>query len=97
MKQPEKIRLWFSIVGQLYTETNGFSTDVSKLSTAEIINLKPVDASIIEMAPFALQVVHPKQRTAFKAIIVYLTNLRERQAIAWAEFIETIENETANG
>ena len=97
MTPQDKIRLWFSIVAQIHHETGGFNLDISKLSTAEIVNLKPVDIAVIEMAPFAIQAVHPKQRAAVKRAIVYLTDLRERQAIAWAEFIQALENETANG
>jgi hypothetical protein len=93
----DKIRLWFSIVSQIHHETNGFKLDISKLSTAEIANLKPVDISVIEMAPLAVKAVHPKQRASVKRAIVYLTDLRERQSVAWAEFIQQLEKETANG
>ena len=97
MKPAEKIRLWFSIVSQIHRETDGFTLDISKLSIAEIVGIKPVDISVIEMAPFALKSVHPKQIAAVKKAIVYLTDLRERQAIAWAEFIASHKQETANG
>ena len=93
MKPSDKIRLWFSIVRQIQRETSGFKLDISKLSQSEIINLKPVDESVIEMAPYAIQAVHPKQRASIRQAIVYLTDLRERQAIAWAEFLQQLENE----
>lgn len=97
MTPQEKIRLWFSVVSQIHHETNGFKLDISKLSTAEIVDLKPVDISVIEMSPYAIQAVHPKQRASVKRAIVYLTDLRERQSVAWAEFMQKLEKETTNG
>lgn len=89
----ESIKVWLSIVSQIHYETNGFKLDLYKATDKQILEIKPVDQAIIDLAPEALKCVHPAVLSNMKNCVFYLTELRAMQGEAWQARTDRWEDE----
>lgn len=79
--------IWLSWEGRTRYETSNYTLRLSGLTEEELLNLAPIPADMIVFAPQMFHVVAPRQHPKLKATIAYLTELHERQTVAWQNFL----------
>lgn len=86
MKQNLKaaVTYWLSSLGQHRHETDDFSLVIGTLPEDEVMNLKIPSDWFLDFAPFMFKVIAPKHHAELRGTIAYLTELRCKQADAWA-------------
>ncbi len=84
---------WLSVMRQHEVETNGFSADLATMAAHDLRNLKAVTRQTIDFAPAMFPLVAPKDHPKLRRAIAYLTDLRERQQVAFAQQEQELKNE----
>ena len=79
---------WVSMLAQYRYETENFRLSLHRLTDAELLHIKPVTLTFLDIAPRMLQCVKLKHAAEFRRAIAYLSDLYERQSVA-------MERETA--